>query len=388
VRENMLIHEEKSTPTSESIRYLILTLDYEIFGYGQGDVHENVVGPAARMAHLCEKFGVPMTIFLEVEEYLAFQRHGRELKDALGYDPAGLIREQLRTLVRSGHDIQLHIHPQWFGAHYQAGKWNLQWERSAVDDLFETQEEVTRYIGERKAVIDEMVSELVPGRSVKVFRAGAFNAQPGQKLIKALETHGFVIDSSVVRGLHCYNPQQHLDYRQAPGAKGLWRISTDVATEDPAGRIWEIPIYSVMRRRFHQATARRLLAKFSKNVPRDQQKGLIAELGLRRNAWQFAKFLCQRAPVKLDYDNLSPAKLLQWIRSAPEPVDGELDVVVLIGHTKEHRNDRSFDRLLRIITKDPRLKVVTFDFIANALAASDHPARMTAQAVTMPGDKW
>jgi hypothetical protein len=352
-------------------KLLVLTVDYEVFGNGQGDVRQLVVNPTARMARACEKFGVPMTVFLDVEEYLAFERHRRELENALGYDPAGLIREQIRSLARCGHDIQLHVHPQWFGAHYKAGRWNLQWEKSAVDDLFATEEEVTRYIGERKAVIEEMVDGLVPGWSVKVFRAGAFNAQPGQKLIKALEANGIVIDSSVVKGLHCRNPQQHLDYRNAPTAKGLWRITTDVAQEDPAGTVWEIPTYSVMRRRLHQATPRRLLAKFSKSVPKEQQRALMGELGVRANPLQFAKFLCQRAPVKLDYDNLSPAKLLQWIRLAPALQDGLPDVVVLIGHTKEHRDDRSFERLLQLITADPRLKVVTFDFIANSLAA--HP---------------
>jgi hypothetical protein len=322
------------------------------------------------MARLCEKYGVPLTVFLEVEEYLAFERHRRELETTLGYDPAGLIREQLRSLAGRGHDLQLHVHPQWFEAQYKAGRWNLQWEKSAVDDLFTTQEEVTRYIGDRKAVIEEMVEGLAPGRSVTVFRAGAFNAQPGQKLIKALEANGIVIDSSVVKGLHCHNPQQHLDYRTAPTAKGLWRISTDVAEEDPAGTVWEIPIYSVMRRRVHQATPRRLLAKFSKSVPKEQQRALKNELGLRASPLQFARFLWQRAPVKLDYDNLSPATLLQWIRSAPASPNGLPDVVVLIGHTKEHRDDRSFERLLQLVAADPRLKVVTFDCIANLLTAS------------------
>jgi hypothetical protein len=375
----MLQHHENSRTAGSSVaaqetRYLILTLDHEVFGYGQGDVREIVVQPAARLARLCEKFVVPLTVFLEVEEYLAFERHRRELESTLGYDPAALIREQVRSLARCGHDIQLHVHPQWFGAHYKAGRWSLQWEKSAVDDLFATQAEVTRYIGERKAVIEEMVDGLAPGRSVTVFRAGAFNAQPGQKLIKALEANGFVIDSSVVKKLHCHNLQQHLDYRHAPTAKGLWRITTDVAKEDPAGIVWEIPIYSVMRRQLHQATPRRLLAKFSQSVPKEQQRALMDQLGVRANPLQFAKFLWQRVPVKLAYDNLSPAKLLRWIRSAPASQDGLPDVVVLIGHTKEHRDDRSFERLLQLITADPRLKVVSFDFIANLLAASSREA--------------
>src|SRR5438094_470598 len=71
--------------------------------------------------------------------------------------------------------------------------WVLDRERRTVDDLFETQEETNAYIKERKDVLEE-----ITGKPVRAYRAGAFSAQPGQKLLRALAANGILIDSSVV----------------------------------------------------------------------------------------------------------------------------------------------------------------------------------------------
>jgi len=79
--------------------------------------------------------------------------------------------------------------------------------------------------------------------------------------------------------------------------------------------------------------------------------------------------LGQHIPVKMDFHNVSPRALLRWTKSAPEPSPGLPDVLVMIGHTKEHIDDTSFENLLRLISADSSLKVVTFDAIANLLPA-------------------
>ena len=37
-------------------RQLLLTLDYEIFGNGSGDVRQHMVEPTERMARICERY--------------------------------------------------------------------------------------------------------------------------------------------------------------------------------------------------------------------------------------------------------------------------------------------------------------------------------------------
>ena len=354
------------------MRHVLLTIDYEIFGNGSGDVRQHVVDPTERMARIAERYQKPLVIYVEVEEYLAFQRHATELTSALGYDPARLIRDQMRDLARRGHDVQLHIHPEWHGARLVNGRWQLDFTKRTVDSLFETVEETTAYLAERKEDLKELAG-LSANHPVLAYRAGAFSAQPGTKLIPALAHNGFQIDSSVVHGLTQKNEHLDLDYRNAPAGKQMWRVRSDVAVEDAAGPLMEISIASVPGRRFHQLTPGRLKAKFSRNVPREQQSKMISDLGVKSNPAQMLKFLWQKIPLKMDFHNVAPRKLLRWIVEAEKPADGNPDVLVLIGHSKEYIDDAGFDRLLRGLVGNPGLRVSTFPEVAAKLDRNESP---------------
>ena len=363
-------------------RQIVLSVDYEIFGNGQGDVRQHVVDPTERMARLCEKYGAPLTVFFEVEEYLAFEKFRDALVARLGYDPAALIREQIIALARRGHDIQLHLHPQWHRCDYRDGQWLLHREKMTVDSLFDTQEETTAYIAERQAVIEKMLAEAGCSQRVTVYRAGAFSAQPAAKLLAALAKNGFVIDSSVVKGLvQDKGYGSKLDYRKAPAAKEPWRVSRDVIEIDAAGPIWEVPIYAQMRRRFQQFTVRRLRAKFSKNIPQAQRQDMVQQLGIGKNPIKILKFLAQPVPIKLDFHNQSPSTLVNWIKAAPAARKDGLDVVVLIGHTKEHTDDAAFEKFLALAKATRGLKVSGFGEIAQALQAKSNGAASVEKSV-------
>lgn len=350
------------------MRRIVITVDYEIFGNGTGDVRQHMIEPTARMAEACESHNVPFTVFFEVEEYLAFVRHREALVSDLGYDPAAEIREQIRRLAARGHDIQLHLHPQWYGARYASGTWTLRPEVQTVDDLMPTDDAAIAYIAERQRVIHEMLADVAPAHRVCAYRAGAFSAQPGQRLIRALEANGFVFGSSVVHGLQHYNSTLALDYRHAPAGRRAWRVRDDVAREDTSGSLWEVPIYSVMGRRFHQLTPRRLLAKFSRNVPKAKQREMLTQLGVRGGLLHKLRFLWQPVPIKLDHDNLSPAQLMRWIRNAPPPPSGDPDVLILIGHSKEHIRNADFRRFVGMVAAVRSVEVTTCPKLAEELA--------------------
>jgi hypothetical protein len=344
-------------------RQLVFTVDYELFGNGCGDVRQHITGPMERMCRMAEKFESPISIYFELEEYLAFERHAAELQRTLGYDPAEAMRRQAAELAARGHDIQLHLHPQWNRGRYDGSAWQLTDSCLTVDALFETQEETTAFIRERRCALEEL-----SGKPVLAYRAGGFAAQPGKKLLLALEATGFAIESSVVRGLHLEKPVQ-IDYRRAPDRRRLWRISDAVDREDLAGRLWEIPIHSVMGRRYQQLSFNRLKAKFSRNVPKARQREIINQLGVNRDPVSMLSFLWRPVPIKLDYHNLSPATLFRMILEAPPPLEGDLDVLVLIGHTKEHINDEAFEHFLKLVAADSSLQVVSLTEIANQLRA-------------------
>lgn len=349
-------------------RSILLTVDYEIFGNGSGDVREHITGPTERMARICERAGVPLVVYVEVEEFLAFERERDQLRRLLGYDPAAEIRTQLVDLARRGHDLQLHLHPEWVGATFRDGQWLLRRDKRSVDSLFETQAETTAYLRDRKAVLDSILAEAGAPQRVTAYRAGAFYAQPGRKLLPALAANGFRIDSSAVRGMVRGDVQGGLDYSAAPADRRHWRVREDVARQDPAGPLMEIPIYSRMGRRFQQLTPKRLLAKFSGQVPKDKQREMVDQLQIGRNPVAAFQFLLQRFPIKLDFHNMGSAQMLRWIRGAPPAPAGDQDAIVLIGHTKEHRDDADFERFVATAARDSDLEVISLDTLSRRFA--------------------
>jgi hypothetical protein len=351
------------------IRHLLLTVDYEIFGNGSGDVRQHIVDPTERMARACERHGVPLTVFFEAEEYVAFEQNAARLRASLGYDPAELIRQQVADLARRGHDFQLHLHPQWHGTSLdESGKWRLCREHETVDHLFATQAETSDYIARRQRLVEDLVASSGVRRSVIAYRAGAFSARPGRKLLPALAANGFLFESSVARGLLRRSPHYTLDYRDVTNPKHLWRVADDVGLEQVRGPLWEIPVHSELKRRFRQITPHRLRAKFSRNIPRAQQMDMVDRFANPRRPLQLLKSLLEPVPIKLDFHNMTPSELMGMIRRASwKPDLGPVDVLVLIGHTKEHVDDHSFNRFLARVAADPELKVVTFADIASQL---------------------
>jgi hypothetical protein len=145
-----------------------------------------------------------------------------------------------------------------------------------------------------------------------------------------------------------------------------------VAIEDKAGAVTEIPIYSRMARRIQQLTLSRLMAKFSANIPKEKQREMVRQLGLGRSPASILRFLAQRFPIKLDFHNMSAGQMLRWIRHTPPAPVGDLDVIVLIGHSKEHRDDANFERFLAGVAADSALEVVSMSEIAERLGKSKH----------------
>ena len=102
---------------------VLFTLDYEIHGNGQGSPPALMVDPTARMLRQFDRYGAKLTIMADIGEILRFRRHAAETgRDEFA---AGEIEDQLQAAVRTGHDVQLHVHPSYFNAVADGDDWKL-----------------------------------------------------------------------------------------------------------------------------------------------------------------------------------------------------------------------------------------------------------------------
>ncbi len=237
---------------------LILSLDYEIFGNGAGDVIRDVAYPTSRLLNLCERHGAKMTIMFEVGEYWAFEQYDDRLRRELGYSPAQIMKEQATEAIERGHDVQLHLHPQWIGAEYAEGGWQLRnsyWRLADLPDGLGDKERLASITGalfRGKQTLEEMIRPMKTDYECLCFRAGGFYAQPSRSIILAMKRVGLRADSSVVRGYR-RTGSFAVDYSCVETGEAAWWTTDAELTEEgrPGENIIELPVSSRMEPYWH-----------------------------------------------------------------------------------------------------------------------------------------
>jgi len=322
--------------------HLILTVDYEVFGNGQGCLQRCVVEPALRLLQVAEQHSAPITFFAEAAELMAMQR---EIGDVAVRE----VKSQLASAVAAGHDVQLHLHPQWTDARRrQDGGWNLDYGRWRIGDLAE--EDTDALIATGKSWLDDVAFAKSPGRGCNAFRAGSWCIQPSERVVHSLKRHGFVVESTVVPGMRRSAPSEWSDFRVVPELP-FWPVDGDVCVASNSG-LWEVPIASGRVGRLEQLSAE-LQARDTVNsrfAPGCEGSYSIRTVGvLDRAAAHFRKLL-DLGLAKLDFSTLPTETLValtkdwtgRFSQYQPTPI-------VAIAHTKNW-TERSSSHLTRYLT--------------------------------------
>jgi len=338
--------------------HLVLSLDYEVFGNGAGEVMRDVVRPTRRLLEICERHGATMTIMFEVGEYWAFEEYGEPLQRELGYCPGRVMREQAVEAVERGHDVQLHLHPQWIGAEYEEGVWRLRhrsWRLADLPDGLGSEESITSITGalhRGKQTLEDIIRPRKSGYECVCFRAGGFLAQPSGDIIRAMQTVGLRADSSVVKGYHTVTPFA-VDYSRVETARAAWWTTDTDLTEEgtPGENILELSVSSRMEPywrslkwiRLRAALQRRSRGKAARGRHHVDQhlSSVPAGRTILKNLWQ------ERA-TPFDFCKLSCRDMLQRLETLEGPPQ---QPVVMIGHAKDFVNDRQFDEFLAALAR-------------------------------------
>jgi hypothetical protein len=215
---------------------IVISLDYEVFfGARTGSVERTLIEPSAALAAIARHHGVPLVFFVDVLFVLRLRELGRR-QPALMVEHDRIVR-QLETLARSGHELQLHLHPHWLDSHWDGQRWHLDLAHYRLHDLDDTTLAHTVHAG---AVA---LREITGGGAVSAFRAGGWCLQPFERLRGPLLQAGIGIDSTVYAGGWQAGPGPSFDFRQAPRAS-RWNFDTDPLVPVPGGPFLEVPIAS------------------------------------------------------------------------------------------------------------------------------------------------
>lgn len=294
----------------------ILTIDYEIYGNGEGALQDLVYEPMQRLMAVLDEAEAKCVVFVEAAELERIEEAQSDL--AIGH-----VKRQVKELHDRGIEIGLHLHPQWYGGRYSNGKWDLDFSEYNLCTLS----------GKRiTAIVDQAIAYLrlllgVPDFTPFSFRAGNWLFQPSSTAAAVLTEHGIRVDSSVFKG--GLQRKHGLDYRHAPKKEYYWKFQDDVTRSEGNGTLLEIPIHSRMVP-FWKMLERKRIALQS-NAPSAQRTRV-------RKPDRLLDFCRLRYPQKLDFCRMTLKELTGMVASVireDEKAPTACRPLVAIGHTKD-----------------------------------------------------
>jgi hypothetical protein len=320
---------------------VIFSIDYELYGDGHGSLQDLVLEPAARLANVFHRSGVRFVAFVEALELA-------RIRDASADPDIGPVCEQIRDLHRTGHEIALHIHPQWANARYDGAVWHLDYEEYNLCKLSKSR--IEQIVDESLSFLRDAVHDM-SFRPI-AFRAGNWLLQPTARLAEVLADRGLKVDSSVFRG--GWHRQPAIDYRPSiRNRENYWSFRSDVNYPDPDGSMIEVPIYTAMVPIWRMLTRKRVaLQRRSQARRKDIDGGTKKWLDYARPLY----------PLKFDFCRMSFEEMTEMVQLELDRADGregEPRPIVAIGHTKDLNDIGHVEEFLRWLGERD-IRVTTF----------------------------
>jgi hypothetical protein len=319
----------------------VFTIDYEIYGNGEGSLEELVYEPARELKKIFQKWNGRFVTFVEVAEL--------EMIESEGTDRAiDMVKEQIREFHREGFEIGLHLHPWWYKGRYENGKWLLDYSEYNLCTL--PQDRIAQTIDRSIAYLRKVLNlaNFVPVSH----RAGHLLFQPTRTLADVLSARGIRVDSSVYKGGLWH--QYQLDYRRALKNGYYWRFSDSINIPDPQGALLELPIHARMVPTWKMLTPKRIGI---------QGKGSTATRTGKKMLSRFGNLLSFRRPMKLDFCEMTLKELTAMVERVVQEDQRnprQFRPIVAIGHTKELVDFETIDLFLSCLAQKA-IKISSFE---------------------------
>lgn len=214
---------------------IYITLDYELFlGDKTGTPMNCLVRPMNELCKVAEKHHFKMVVFVDATYLLRLSQYKANIPSLQSdYE---LVVNHIKYLVKQGHDLQLHFHPQWLYSEWdeKANRWNMDRDHYKLSDL--SLEEVQKSLKDAKYLLDEIL-----GYHTFAYRAGGFCLDSFSEYKEIFKELGLRVDSSVARYLHVDSPVHSYDYRSIP-ANSIYNFEDSIKNEDIKGSFKELSI--------------------------------------------------------------------------------------------------------------------------------------------------
>lgn len=330
---------------------LILTFDYELFGDGSGNVVKHMIEPTNHILQICDRYGIKVTLFVEVLEYIKLKEEW-DRGNTMGYDenPIEAIEFQIQQATLNGHDIQLHIHPQWHNAFYKNDKWQLDLTNWRLGGFRASPEYgVQELISKCKLELEKLIAPIAPAYKCAALRAGGYNIMPFDEVYKAMLQVGLKVESSVYPGGYETGNLSNYDYRNVSDKLSYWWVDeADIRIpSDQQKQILEVPIFALPVNRWKRVLT---VSKIKELLFRKQTaiSSVAKEKVENKNFSQKVKFMLGKEASTWDVCMFSKALHKKYFRYIEKELSDKRDSFVLIGHPKSLKDENLFRSFLEM----------------------------------------
>ena len=326
---------------------IIFTIDYEIYGNGEGSLKDHILEPTRELKKIFDQAGVKLVFFVEAAEL-------EKIEEAKSDPEITNVKKQTRDLYCDGHEIALHLHPQWYNGKYQGGTWLL--DNSEYNLCVLPEERIAQMVDQSINYLRSILNE--SDYAPLSFRAGNWLFQPTQPAAKILNNRGVKIDSSVFKG--GLQHQNKLDYRKTLKNGYYWNFSDDVNKPFRAGNMVEIPIYSEMVPPWRMATKKRISI---------QQQSTKHRSSFTNKMYRYLDMARLRQPLKFDFCRMTMEELTAMMDKIVENDKNCPNIykpIVAIGHTKDLIDFGTVSYFLSYLNKIG-VEITTFQRVYNML---------------------
>jgi hypothetical protein len=371
--------------------YLSLTDDWELRGNGAGDIEEIQFRPMRELVRIYNRHGVRSTFNAEVMQQLTFRKFEREFSELRPL--ADSWDAHVVDAYRQGHDIQLHLHPQWTKAEYAGGRWKLSGDWSILNYDEET---AFSLLSTGKEYLENLLRPVNPDYRALSFRAGSSIIAPSPFILSTLARLGIRLDMSIVGGMYHDTRNVQIDYRQAeedflpfyPQMTDARRIS------DKAESIICVPIHHFYGSRLAFAqtlasfAARRtgsLVSPSKTNGQQSMEKYSEEEWGEKRHANRLLRIYEKGIKPGLrgwyltaDLSRLSYRLMREMLRSIRRRAraSGLQKVPVIISnHTKDIKDFTIIERFVSELAESEDIRFLTQSELVEKLEDGEFPVR-------------
>ncbi len=329
------------------MKRLLFTLDYELFGNGSGDVFKHIIQPTNKLLETAGRYGMHFTFFFEVIEYWKIKDEW-EKGNTMGYckNPVEALENQIREACHQGHDIQMHLHPQWVDACWQDGKWAVNLDKWRLGGYTgDGEDSLENLFKKGKKTLEDLLRPVNPDYTCIALRAGGYNIQPSESIVTAMNTTRLFIDSSIYPGGKETGLLSNYDYTTIDPTLGAWRVGKHLE-EFGETEILELPIVAFpMIRLKKYFTWERVLGIL--NNSKSAKNNLDAKTSTAEKKSRLKdklQYFIQTEWQTWDYCLFSPGLHKDFLKRISTQ---DRDIFVLVGHPKSFTGERGLEYLLR-----------------------------------------